>query len=210
MQVLTIDDISIKIMQEPQLRKKLVDTFAKVIDSMIASDFDDKSVGRTFRILYDFKYMARPKVLAYTINETDFLECLLEQLPKLYFRDEVIQRENHISFDSSIFKQGLYSIETQMTKVFKAFFKEVDSFNVARNRKLMSAFIAFFEDIDKRVKVSSSVGFFAVPLHRIFGFYLTRLLMHNYLADSESLSAQGKKPSQIFRDIMRKYVEVPA
>ena len=84
-QVLTIDDISIKIMQEPQLRKQLVDTFAKVIDSMIASDFDDKSVGRTFRILYDFKYMARPKVLAYTINETDFLECLLEQLPKLYF-----------------------------------------------------------------------------------------------------------------------------
>ena len=66
---------------------------------MIASDFDDKSVGRTFRILYDFKYMARPKVLAYTINETDFLECLLEQLPKLYFRDELIQRENHISFD---------------------------------------------------------------------------------------------------------------
>ena len=76
-----------------------------------------------------------------------------------------------------------------MTKIFKAMFKEVDTFNVARNRKLISAFMAFFEVIDKKMKVSSSVGFFAVPLHRVFGYYLTRLLMHNYLADYQQLSA---------------------
>lgn len=49
----------------------------------------------------------------------------------------------------------------------------------------MSAFITFFQEVDEKMKMDGNVGFFVVPLHRIFSYYFTRLVMHNYMIDKE-------------------------
>ena len=40
----------------------------------------------------------------------------------------------HIPFDRDVFKEGLYTIDIQMTKILKAYLKEIDPFNVERNK----------------------------------------------------------------------------
>ena len=87
-QILTIDDIGLMIMRDEKLRGNITRTFGKITDLLVETDFDDEKISSAmFHVLYDLKYLARPKTLAYLLNETDFLECMLEQLPKFYYRD---------------------------------------------------------------------------------------------------------------------------
>ena len=101
-----------------------------------------------YHVLFDLKYMCRSKTLQYVIYETDFIECLLEQLPKFYYQDVIEYQNSHVMFDSSLFKEGLYNIDIQLTKIFKQYLKEVDPFNIPRNKRLMQAFITFFREVD--------------------------------------------------------------
>jgi dipeptide/tripeptide permease len=50
-------------------------------------------------------------------------------------------------------------------------------------------------------------GFFSIPLHRLFSFYFTRLIMKNYLLHKESMD--NKRSSEIFRYIFGNFVDVP-
>ena len=44
-QILTIDDIALKIIKEPQLKKNFIDVYAKSIDLMVEKKFEDISIG---------------------------------------------------------------------------------------------------------------------------------------------------------------------
>ena len=61
--------------------------------------------------------------------------------------DNIELRTDHIMFDHSIFKEGLYNIDIMITKILKAYLKAVDPTDIPRNKRLMAAFIAFFEEI---------------------------------------------------------------
>ena len=54
------------------------------------------------------------------------------------------------------------------------------------------------------------VGFFAIPLHRVFSYYFTRLVMQNYLSEQAAHAASGKQPKELFMDIFRRFVDIPA
>ncbi len=88
-------------------------------------------------------------------------------------------------FDSSIFKEELFNFDIYLTKVFKCYLKAVNPYDVTRNKKLMNAFINFFMELDSNLKLNNETGFFVVPLHRVFGYYFSRLMIHNYLVDKE-------------------------
>jgi hypothetical protein len=85
--------------------------------------------------------MTRAKTLKYAIEECSFLESLLEQAQKLYYMDTTEHRTQHIMFDQSIYKECLYNIDIQLTKVIKAFMKAIDFSDVQRNKRIMSSFI---------------------------------------------------------------------
>ena len=57
----------------------------------------------------------------------------------------------------------------------------------------MNAFIAFFTEINLKMREDGNVGFFAVPLHRLFGYYLTRYVMHNYLQERQKYPQKEAK-----------------
>lgn len=50
-------------------------------------------------------------------------------------------RTEHIMFDQSIYKEGLYNIDIFLTKTIKTYMKAVNPFDVKRNKKLLSWFI---------------------------------------------------------------------
>lgn len=47
----------------------------------------------------------------------------------------------------------------------------------------MTAFITFFTEINSKFANIETKGYFAIPLHRVFSYYLTRLVMYNYFID---------------------------
>jgi hypothetical protein len=66
--------------------------------------------------------------------------------------------------------------------VFKVYFKEMNFLDLSKNREIMRTFIKLFEDINYEANSKhKNQGFFAIPLHRIFSYYFTRLIMKNYL-----------------------------
>ena len=153
--------------------------------------------------MYDLKYMSREKTMRFMIDETDLLERLLEQLTKLYYHDKFEYRTVHVMFDASLYKEGLYNVDIFIMKIYKIFFKAIDYTNAARNKRLISHFIELFEDLNDKMPDSGREAFFAVPLHRVFSYYFTRLVMHNYM--SEQVTNPAKKPKDIFLDIGRKF-----
>jgi hypothetical protein len=71
------------------------------------------------------------------------------------------------------------------------YLKEIDYLNLDKNRSILDAFCRAFEIIDLRMRDDdlTNVGFFSVPLHRAFAYYLTRyLLLNQYDKDSEYYS----------------------
>lgn len=109
-------------------------------------------------------------------------------------------------FDHSIFKEGLYNIDIMITKILKAYLKNIDPTDVPRNKRMMSAFIALFKEVaDKMPPAEAKVGFFAITLHRIFSYYFTRLILQNFMKENTI----GKKPKDVFLEIFRRFVEIP-
>ena len=109
-------------------------------------------------------------------------------------------------FDATLYKETLYNIDIQLTKIFKQYLKPIDPFNVNRNKKLMQAFILFFREVNLKMPASGKEGFFVAPLHRIFSYYFTRLVMHNYFHE---IKDSVKAPNLLFKDIFRRYVDIP-
>lgn len=120
--------------------------------------------------------MTRYQTLTHLISKTNFIEKLLEQVAKFYYQDLQEYRTEHIMFDASDYKEGLYNMDLFIFKVLKSFLKAVDFSDVERNKKIMGTFIDLFSEIRGNLP-DRNVGFFAVPLHRIFSYYLNRLLM---------------------------------
>jgi hypothetical protein len=77
-QLLTIDEISLMIMKDTNLRLNMLETYEKLIDQLIENDFSENEQNTLYTVLYEFKYMARTNSLKYTIDHTTFIEGLLE------------------------------------------------------------------------------------------------------------------------------------
>jgi len=63
--------------------------------------------------------------------------------------------------------------------------------------------MTFFEDVNNRMGDIGEKGFYAIPLHRLFSYYLNRLVVYNYLIEKEN--NPSKSGREIMRDIMIKY-----
>ena len=87
-------------------------------------------------------------------------------------------------FDISAYKENVYNFDLFIFKILKGYLKAVDFTDVARNRKIMTTFIELFKDIDSNMPPKNN-GFFAIPLHRAFSYYLNRLLMQNYMIEAK-------------------------
>ena len=58
-QILTIDEISLMIFQDENLRNVMTDTLGQAMDNLVENDFSDHDQTILIHILYDLKYMTR-------------------------------------------------------------------------------------------------------------------------------------------------------
>jgi hypothetical protein len=107
-------------------------------------------------------------------------------------------------FDISAYKENVYNFDLFIYKILKAFLKAVDFTDVNRNRKIMGTFIELFKEINSKMP-AKEVGFFAIPLHRAFSYYLNRLLMQNYMVETKP----DKSPKDLLMNIFKRHVDIP-
>jgi hypothetical protein len=86
-------------------------TFAKAIDNLVTGEFKEHDQSIVIHILYNFNYMTTSKSLKYAVEQTDILEKMIEQLQRFYYQDKTEYRTEHIMFDNTIYKEGLYNID---------------------------------------------------------------------------------------------------
>ena len=148
-QVLTIDEISLLIISDENLRNNIISGYTRIVKDLIQDDFPERHQTSLVHVLYDLKYMTRSKTLQYIVKETTIIEQLLEQLIDFYYKDRQENRVEHITYDFSVVKEGLYNMDIQVTRTFKSFLKAIDPSDIPRNKRLMGAFIGFFDTVNK-------------------------------------------------------------
>lgn len=99
-------------------------------------------------------------------------------------------------------------MEVFIVKIIKSFLKAVNPADIPRNKKLMAAFMQLFEEIEADMPAGGNQGFFAIPLHHVFSYYFTRLIMQNFLMDVQKKPA-GKSEKDLFMDIFKRFVDIP-
>jgi hypothetical protein len=90
-------------------------------------------------------------------------------------------------FDQGIIKEGIINMEVFLVKIMKTFLKAVDPTDVPRNKRLLSAFFDLFDEVANDMPKEGDKGFFAIPLHHVFSYYFSRLIMQNYLVEKSQI-----------------------
>ncbi len=72
-------------------------------------------------------------------------------------------------------------------KVMKTFFREIDYTDTEYNSRLLKAFSKSFYLLERRrTEHFAEKAYFSAPLHRIFAYYLQRLIVKNAMIIQQS------------------------
>ena len=100
--------------------------------------------------------------------------------------------------------EDLLNIELTMIKVVNMYLKHVKHNDTDKNRSILNQFIKniseFKETLISQKKLNH--GIYIVPMHRSFGFYITRLLMLNFIDPKQYKDIKEELPlEKVFRYI---------
>ena len=127
----------------------------------------------------DLRKICENKTFEYLIYETDFFLQIIEHLMLYYYTDLIKMPEQHVAYENVHDKFYIYTIDFYLFEPLKSLLMRIDFSDVKLNQKIMATFVRCFKDLSKRMTEKMDEGFFIVPLHRVFSFYLTRLLISN-------------------------------
>lgn len=136
-QILTIPEISLMIIQDDQLRNIFLDKFESV--SKITRDTPESTRKQFFYLISDIKYILKSNTIQYIINE-EGIERFLDIYAKACMIDAMKIRTSHIllSFEG-YFLDGLdYSYLS--LKIGYIIIREIDYSNLKLNQKIATIF----------------------------------------------------------------------
>ena len=116
----------------------------------------------------------KPEVSEYICNNTDMLEKLISGLMHFYFEGALEKKE--YGLEEEVIAAGILNTETSTIKTFKKIIPNINYYDFKRNVELMRHFGTLFREIErKRSEEYNNYWFTAIPIHRLFAYYLTKL-----------------------------------
>ena len=173
------------------------DTLKIFFKEFIDDQGNDKGLLFQCKFLrFDLKYIAKPALMPHLVQNTTMVEDLIEGVSQLHFQDAQKNSTEMEEFGDAATQFMFYfaHIELEMTSVLESKFLSCvnRSQDVAR---VIAYFKKKFEEIDILFKeVHSEEGFFLVPIHRLFTFLLTRVLMGYYAQRRLETTEESKEP----------------
>ena len=212
-QVFTSDEMSMLIYKNPDLRNNILTQFWSTIRDMRQAPENEDNYYQMFKVLHDIKYIARPDCLKYCVEQTDFIERFITILGHFYFIDTKKRRTTMVTYmqEGSI-NDRILNLESYVIRIGIQYLKEIPVSDVQKNQLILNAFRKCFDEIKSAMKAKDceSHGFYNLPAHRLFAYYLTRLLIYKRIeirrnqaqnAEFSNLSLQ-----QSFRKVLLEYV----
>ena len=103
--------------------------------------------------------------------------------------------------------ENLLNLESFLIKVGITYLKDVPAVSPKKNRSILLAFKECFNEINQTIdrKKLQGLGFYNLPAHRLFAFYLVRLLVFQKFSKEKQVQAQGNNWMSIhgFRAILQ-------
>lgn len=194
-QVFTSDEMSMLIYTNPSLRNNILTEFWSTIRDMRQAPDNDENYYQLFKVLHDIKYIARPECLKYCVQHTDFVERFIAILGHFYFMDTKKRRTTMVAYmQEGSFNDKLLNLESYLIKVGIQYVKEVPVGDVEKNQRILNAFRKCFEEIKGAMKAKDceTHGFYNLPAHRLFAYYLTRLLIFRRIDNKRNSNQEGQ------------------
>lgn len=78
--------------------------------------------------------------------------------------------------------------------------------NIEKNASILQTFHKIFEQLAEKYEQSGleSKGFYNLPIHRLYAYYLTRLLLGEAMTNSDGTA--GQSLSSVFKCVIAKYL----
>lgn len=172
---------------------------------MAADPRDEQIYTNCWSIIHDFKYMARPETLAFSIQNTTIVEQLISSFAKVYLCDAKPPRSVMVAYvQEGNVNEELLNLELVMIKVLNSYLKEIRHNDLEKNRSVLNTFIQKFTEIQSQLKDKHLLGHgvYCLPLHRCFGFYFSRLMLFNFLDPKQFEALKLTLPlEQVFRSV---------
>jgi hypothetical protein len=102
-QILTIEEVTLSILKDAVLRKKIVSLLEQMIESF--KNLEDRTAesqlqySKLIYLIHDLKYMSKPLAIPSIVHETDLLDKLLGVFRKFYLADMVSQSMEMDQYD---------------------------------------------------------------------------------------------------------------
>ena len=94
--------------------------------------------------------MARPECLKYCIEETDFIEKIINIIGKFYFIDVKKNQSTLVAYvQEGAINERLLNLELYMIKVITLYLREVPIYSIEKNKKILKAFYECFKNINE-------------------------------------------------------------
>lgn len=190
-----MESVTKRIFSDPNLCKVVPGTLHDFMTKFVELDADRQMYWSCACFRMDLKYIAKPDLMPLLVENTTIVEDLIEAVYSLQFSDVQKNRTEMDQFgDSTTEKLFMFAqSDLEMVSVLESKYLSYIDRNVDVAR-LMTYFRAKFLEIDEKFRNEYvDDGFFLAPIHRMFTFLLTRVLMKFY-AEKVSQDDDGTEP----------------
>ena len=204
-QILTIPEISLMIVEDDSLRNIVLDKFKSVFK--VTRDTPKSTKKQFSYLISDLKYILKADTIQCIIN-VEGIKRFLNIYTKVCMLDAIQIRTSLIFLSSrGYFLDGLLYIYLSL-KLGYAIIKEIDYSNIKLNQRLVAIFFDKIYSLENWWKqTNNSVGFNEIPLLRLFSMYLTRYIMTNVAILEKNLDDIKFKDIKNYSIIIQNLVE---
>eukprot|EP00347_Sterkiella_histriomuscorum_P012442 403368557 len=177
--------------------------------SMTEEGNDDPIVTEElYQLMDDLKLMALPKAIQYLANETDFIETLLTAFQNFQNYKPVEKQSQHIEYEEGAFEKQFEDMDVEVVQYLKILLAGLDMKNEDRNKLVFRQFILSLQQSKEGCRYDNAdFGYFMLPIHKSFGFYITRFVMYQYLLNENENKNDMIKFRNLVIDKIKSYLD---
>jgi hypothetical protein len=171
---------------------------------LVRDDMGMKDRRAFFSIISDWKYMIKPETISVMLH-SDVLTNCISYFTKLWMKDAIEQRLNHILFPTEGYFYEAIDFNYILHKFGITLVKEIEYTDIDFNRKIAKLFFDSICSLEKWWEENQSQkGYIEIPLLRMFSFWLSRYMFINLTLQTQDSEIKDESK---YHDLMRAIFE---
>jgi hypothetical protein len=147
-QLLINTNFTIPLMSDPQMVETYAGTLGLLFSDLIEKPDERILYVRTIYFGYDLQYMVKPELGRLLVEETDFLERLLQVFKKMHFVDAVSRPDQMMLYEETKgFRSNLLQAELDLLSKVRKYLQYVS--RPEDIKRMLGSFLSIFDDLNE-------------------------------------------------------------